>query len=99
MPPTRHAQTGSDQPVQITHLALRCLVARVLKFSSEASVTGFVFLIMDPAVARLERDSALSGQLRPLCAFITSVESHSRLAVPFRLCSSQSEAAPLTAGH
>ena len=36
---------------------------------SEASSTGFVFLIVDPAVARRGRDSALSGQLRPLCAF------------------------------
>ena len=69
MPLTRHAQTGSDQPIRIAHLALRCLVARVLDFSSEASDTGFVFLIVDPAVARLGRDSALSGQFRPLCAF------------------------------
>lgn len=68
-PLTRHAQTGSAQPIQIAHLALRCLVARVCTFSSEASDTGFVFLIVDPAVARRERDSALSGQLRPLCAF------------------------------
>lgn len=68
-PLTRHAQTGSDQPIRIAHLALRCLVARVLDFCSEASDTSFVFLIVDPAVARLGRDSALSGQLRPLCAF------------------------------
>jgi hypothetical protein len=30
MPMMRHAQTGSDQPIRIVHLALRCLVARVL---------------------------------------------------------------------
>jgi hypothetical protein len=69
MPLTRHAQTGSDQPIQIAHLALRCLVARVWLFNSEASDTGFVFLIVDPAVARRWRDSALTGHLRPLCAF------------------------------
>jgi hypothetical protein len=68
-PLTQCAQTGSDQPIQIAHLALRCLVARVLSFCSEASDTGFVFLIVDPAVARRRRDSALSGHLRPLCAF------------------------------
>src|SRR6266550_1582226 len=49
--------------------SLRCLVARVLGSCSEASDTGFVFLIVGPAVARLERDSALSGQLGPLCVF------------------------------
>jgi hypothetical protein len=38
-------------------------------FFAEASDTGFVFLVIGPAVARLGRDSALSGQFRLLCAF------------------------------
>jgi len=54
---------------------------------------------MDPAVARLRGGQPLIRTVQAArLFFIRNVESHSELAAPFRLCSSHSEAAPLTAG-
>lgn len=41
----------------------------------------------------------MSGQFRPLGYFYPGCRTHPELAAPFALCSSHSEAAPLTAGR